>query len=145
MPIEEIEIQSPEQPSPDWIRAVDDGLDAYNHEAASVADVMQLAAFATDAHGRVVGGAVGRTWGRCCELQQLWVDGSQRNAGIGSRLVIEFESRARERGCDIFYLTTLSFQAPDFYRRHHYEVLAQIAGYPDGVIKYLMHKNVATA
>jgi hypothetical protein len=42
----------------------------------------------------------------------------------------------------VFYLTTLSFQAPEFYRKHHYVVLAQISGYPNGIAKYLMHKVV---
>ena len=41
----------------------------------------------------------------------------------------------------MFYLTTLSYQAPAFYRKHGYEVLAEIAGYPNGIIKYLMHKS----
>jgi ribosomal protein S18 acetylase RimI-like enzyme len=41
----------------------------------------------------------------------------------------------------VFYLTTLSFQAPGFYRKHGYGVLARIDGYPDGIIKFLMHKN----
>lgn len=47
----------------------------------------------------------------------------------------------RARGCSTFYLTTLSFQAPDFYRRHGYAVLASIAGYPDGIVKYLMRRD----
>ena len=52
-------------------------------------------------------------------------------------------SHARTRGCGIFYLTTLSYQAPDFYRHHGYEVLARIDGYPDGIAKFLMHKAEA--
>jgi hypothetical protein len=33
---------------------------------------------ARNSEGSVIGGAVGRTWGDCCELQQLWVDQQQR-------------------------------------------------------------------
>jgi GNAT superfamily N-acetyltransferase len=80
-----------------------------------------------------VGGAVGRTWGRCCELLQLWVEEDFRSMGIGTRLLRQFEEHARQRGCDIFYLTTLSFQAPVFYRKHGYTSLAEISGYPDGI------------
>lgn len=127
-------------PSPDALLAVDTGLELHNHAAAPLAEVSELAAFAHDASGRLVGGAVGRTWGRCCELLQLWVESGQRGQGTGSRLLQEFEAHARTRGCDIFYLTTLSYQAPDFYRRHGYAVLAQIDGYPNGIVKYLMHK-----
>ena len=119
---------------------VDAGLDAHGEGAAALDGVRQLAGFATDADGRVVGGAVGRTWGRCCELLELWVDAPCRKVGVGSRLLRDFEAGARSRGCDVFYLTTMTFQAPDFYRRHGYGVLAQIEGYPDGIVKYLMHK-----
>jgi ribosomal protein S18 acetylase RimI-like enzyme len=123
--------------------AVDAGLELHNRSVAPLSDVMPLASFASESSGRVVGGAVGRTWGKCCELLQLWVEPELRTSGVGSRLLQEFERRARGRGCSVFYLTTLSFQAPGFYRKHGYGVLAQISGYPDGIIKYLMHKTDA--
>jgi ribosomal protein S18 acetylase RimI-like enzyme len=130
-------------PTEEWLRAVDVGLDQYNYAVAPLTDVRQLAAFATANTGQVAGGAVGRTWGKCCELLQLWVASEYRSDGVGSRLLLEFEAHARTRGCSIFYLTTLSFQAPEFYRRHGYGVLAEIAGYPNGIVKYLMHKAEA--
>ena len=91
--------------------------------------------------GRTIGGAVGRTWGRCCELQQLWVDAEHRKLGIASQLLRRFEARAASRGCDVFYLTTLSFQAPGFYRKHGYATLGEIRGYPQEIAKYLMIKE----
>ena len=130
-------------PPEDRLLAVDAGLERHNHAAAPLADVRPLAAFATDDSGAVVGGAVGRTWGKCCELQQLWVAPERRSRGVGSRLLLDFEARARARGCSVFYLTTLSFQAPEFYRRHGYDVLARIAGYPEGIVKFLMHRTDA--
>ena len=128
-------------PSAEALLAVDEGLEAHNQAAAPLADVRPMAAFAHDASGRLVGGTVGRTWGRCCELQELWVDGALRSQGMGSRLLQDFEAHARQRGCSVFYLTTLSFQAPDFYRRHGYGELARIDGYPNSIVKYLMHKD----
>jgi ribosomal protein S18 acetylase RimI-like enzyme len=122
---------------------IDAGLEQYNLSVAPLSDVRPLASLATDPAGHVVGGASGRTWGRCCELLQLWVGPSYRSAGVGSRLLRLFEEHAQHRGCDVFYLTTLSFQAPAFYRKHGYAVLAEIAGYPNGIIKYLLHKTRA--
>lgn len=124
------------------LQAVDDGLESHNWAAAPLGDVRPLAAFVRGPGGEVVGGAVGRTWGACCELLQLWVQQEHRGAGVASRLLAEFEQRAATRGCHIYYLTTLSFQAPAFYERHGYGVLAQITGYPQGIVKYLMHKDV---
>ncbi len=124
------------------VLAVDTGLDLYNHAAAPLSDVRPLASFANDAAGQVVGGAVGRTWGRCCELLQLWVEPGHRTRGVASRLLQQFEARAADRGCDIYYLTTLSFQAPEFYRKRGYAPLAEISGYPNGIAKFLMRKEV---
>lgn len=127
------------------VQAVDAGLELHNQAAAPLADVRPLAAFASDPAGRVVGGAVGRTWGRCCELLQLWVAAEHRAEGVGSRLLNEFEARGHERGCNVFYLTTLSFQAPAFYRKRGYAVLAEISGYPNAITKFLMHKTTGPA
>lgn len=126
---------------PALLQAVDDGLESHNHAVAPLQDVVPLAAIARDAGGRVRGGAVGRTWGACCELLQLWVAEDQRSQGLGTRLLQQFEQAARARGCTVFYLTTLSFQAPDFYRRRGYAVAAEIAGYPNGIRKYLMQHS----
>jgi GNAT superfamily N-acetyltransferase len=130
-------------PPASHVQAVDSGLDEYNRSVAPLDSVKPLATFATAPSGQVVGGAVGRTWGECCELQQLWVEAKHRSAGVGSRLLRQFEDHARRRGCTVFYLTTLSFQAPEFYRKHGYATLAEIAGHADGITKHIMHKNEA--
>ena len=131
-----------DRPPPELARAVDDGLDRYNQEAAPLAEVQPLGTFASDGEGRTIGGAVGRTWGRCCELQQLWVDAGHRGLGVASQLLRRFEARAAGRGCDTFYLTTLSFQAPGFYRKHGYAVLGEIRGHAQDIAKFLMIKEL---
>ena len=122
----------------DAARVVDDGLGLSNLAAAPVNELVRLSCFASLASGAVVGGAVGRRWGGCCELQQLWVDPAYRSRGIGSKLVRLFEDRAAEHGCHTFYLETFSFQAPAFYRSLGYRAAAEIGGFPGGIIKYLM-------
>jgi ribosomal protein S18 acetylase RimI-like enzyme len=139
----ELALTTTDTPPDDKLLAVDAGLEQHNDAVAPLTDVKQLATFATDDSGVVVGGAVGRTWGQCCELLQLWVAPEHRSNGVGSRLLREFEQHARTRGCSVFYLTTLSYQAPEFYRRHGYAVLARIAGYPNGIVKFLMHRAEA--
>jgi len=130
-----------DEPPESALQAVDTGLEAHNHAVAPLGDVRPLAATATLPTGEVIGGAVGRTWGGCCELLQLWVHPGHRGVGTASRLLTEFERRGESRGCHTFYLTTLSFQAPEFYRKRGYEVLARITGYPDGIAKYLMQRR----
>jgi len=141
MNTDELCFRATDEPAEGDLERVDSGLEEYNAAAAPIGEVARLAAFATEPSGRVVAGAAGRTWGKCCELLQLWVAPEYRANRVGSRLLQEVEERARARGCTVFYLTTLSFQAPGFYRKHGYAVLAEITGYPDGIAKYLMHKT----
>lgn len=121
---------------------VDNGLGEANDQAAPLDEVQPLQCFVRDAAGRVVGGAVGRTWGGCCELQQLWVDPALRQQGVGGRLVRAFEQRAAERGCRVVYLDTFSFQAPAFYRSLGYAPAAEIAGFGHGIVKYTMLRQL---
>jgi ribosomal protein S18 acetylase RimI-like enzyme len=120
------------------VALVDAELGASNEAAAPLHEVMPLACFARLASGAVVGGAVGRSWGACCELQQLWVHETHRRQRIGARLILAFEHRAQSRGCRTFYLETFSFQAPALYRSLGYEVRLELHGFAPGIVKYTM-------
>lgn len=122
---------------------VDEGLGDSNDAAAPLREVKPLSCFAHDASGRVIGGAVGRRWGECCELQQLWVAAGHRRQGIGAQLVRIFEAHAQARGCTTFYLETYSFQAPGLYRSLGYEIAHALDVYPHGIVRYLMVKRPA--
>lgn len=124
---------------------VDQGLGEANDAAAPLHEVVPLACFARDAAGTVIGGALGRRWGACCELQQLWVDPAWRRRGLGTQLLVRFEARARTHGCRTFYLETFSFQAPTLYRALGYAVAHEHAVYPHGIVRLLMVKHDAGA
>lgn len=130
---------------PEGTALVDAGLGEANGAAAPLHEVQPLSCFARTSAGQIVGGAIGRRWGPCCELQQLWVEPSQRRQGIGSMLVRAFEERAQAHGCTAFYLETFSFQAPSLYRSLGYTVAYQHDVYPHAIVKYIMVKNVASA
>jgi GNAT superfamily N-acetyltransferase len=121
---------------------VHEGLGESNNRAAPIHLVKSLACFAKCLPDIVVGGALGRTWGECCELQQLWVTEEYRRRGIGTRLLKLFEERAYARGCRAFYLETFSFQSPEFYRSLGYEIKLEITGFPGGISKYVMVKHL---
>jgi GNAT superfamily N-acetyltransferase len=119
-------------------RVVDTGLDDANDAAAPLHEVRPLACFLRDGDGAVVGGAVGRRWGECAELQQLWVRPDLRRQGLGAQLVRAFESRAAEHGCRTVYLETFSFQAPRLYASLGYQMRHTIEGFGHGIAKHLM-------
>ena len=130
-------------PSPQDAALVDQSLGAFNDTAARLEEVRVLACFAKSPTGTLVGGALARTWGRCCELQQIWVDEPMRRKGLGRRLVELVEREARARGCSLLYLETFSFQSPDFYRCLGFESACELAGFPNGIVKFVMRKSLA--
>ncbi len=133
-------------PAPDdALDVVDNGIGDYNSAQKPLADVAPLHVIARDANGKVLGGAVGRTWGRCCELQQLWVEAELRAAGMGSQLMKAFEQEAGQRGCTLIYLETYSFQAPAFYAARGYVQVLRTSGYTGEVVKSVMHKTLAAS
>lgn len=119
-------------------RLIDEGLGEANDAAAPLHEVQPLSCFARLPSGEVIGGAVGRSWGPCCELQQLWVAPAHRHQGIATELIQRFEARGRARGCRSFYLETFNFQAPALYRSLGYELRYAHAVYPHGIVKYVM-------
>jgi GNAT superfamily N-acetyltransferase len=132
----QIDIHDTVPPAPAAI--VDAGLDASNMAAAPLQDVVAVSCFARSPDGSVIGGAVGRTWGDCCELQQLWVAEAHRRQGLGAALVKAFHGRAEARGCHTFYLTTFSFQAPRLYASLGYKTMVKVDGFAPGVSKHTM-------
>ena len=129
--------------SPEESAVVDRGIGEANSAAAPLHEVRSISCFAKDEAGTVVGGAVGRWWGDCCELQQLWVAESHRRQGIGKQLMDAFETKAQQHGCKQLFLETFSFQSPEFYEKLGYTRDHQRVGFPHGILKYLMSKGLA--
>jgi ribosomal protein S18 acetylase RimI-like enzyme len=130
-----------DSPPAEAVAAVDRGLGEANAAAAPLHEVAPLACIARDGDG-VIGGAVGRWWGECAELQQLWVNEASRRRGVGSALVREFLALARERGCRAVFLETFSFQAPGLYRSLGFRVDHENTLYPHGIVRYHMVRRL---
>lgn len=107
-------------------------LHEYNTEHVGPARHVPVWLFARDAAGKVQGGLRGQTYWSWCAIDVLTVAEPYRRQGIGSRLLAKAEEIARGRGCVGIRLDTVSFQAPDFYRRHGYVEFGRIDGYPPG-------------
>jgi GNAT superfamily N-acetyltransferase len=78
-------------------------------------------------------GICGSTWGGTCEVRQFWVAPSQRGHGLGTQLFQAADQEARRRGCTQIVLMTFSFQAPFFYQRRGFEVLATVEDHPKDI------------
>jgi GNAT superfamily N-acetyltransferase len=130
------------EPSPNDVQYLEDRIYEFNSNATGIGDGEWLGFFLR-AGDRIMAGICGNTWGGTCELRQFWVEESQRNRGLGRKLLQAAEQEARRRGCTQIVLMTFSFQAPVFYERHGFEVVATIDDHPRGHQNVLMRKRLA--
>ena len=65
-----------------------------------------------------------------------------RGQGFGHRLLTLAEDEARHRGAKKAHLDTFSFQAPDFYKQHGYEVFGELQDFPPGHQRYFLSKQL---
>ena len=63
-------------------------------------------------------------------------------AELARSLMRQVELNAIERGCNLLYLDTFSFQAPEFYYRLGYETACRLDGFPDGASKFVLRKSL---
>ena len=119
-------------PTPLEIDFLEDRLYEFNSQSTGVVDASGISIFGRDAQGAIVAGLCGHTWGGCCEIRQVWVHQLHRGQGIGRRLLEVAETEARRRGCSQIVLATYSFQAPEFYRKLGFEIVARLPDYPRG-------------
>ncbi len=98
-----------------------DELDRVNAAAtAGVAAPAELTVKLEDGDD-LLAGLSGWTWGSAAGIAMVWVREDQRGAGTGARLLAAFEEEAVARGCTHAFVTSFTFQAPDFYRRLGYD------------------------
>jgi ribosomal protein S18 acetylase RimI-like enzyme len=101
---------------------------------------MPLAFVEYDANGNVIGGILGGTYWGWLYVDILWVHEHHRGKGIGTKLLSEAEAEAIRRGCHHVHLDTMSWQAPDFYKKYGYEVIGVLPDIRSGNQKYLLIK-----
>ena len=95
-----------------------------------------------DEGGNIIGGIIGGTYWGWLYVDILWVHESHRRSGIGSKLLAEAEKEAKSRGCHHVHLDTMSWQAPEFYKKHGYTVVGILPDIPKGNQKYLLMKEL---
>lgn len=130
------------EPAPDQVQYLEDRIYEFNSRVTGITGGEWLAIFVRDDRDRLVAGICGNTWGGCFEIRQFWVEESRRRQGLGTRLFRAAEEEARLRGCTQVLLMTFSFQAPAFYARHGFEVVATVKDHPRGHENLLLRKSL---
>ena len=105
-----------------------------NHELLNIVEY--------DDSGNVIGGILGGTYWGWMHIDILWVDEKFRKQGIGSKLLQAAEDEARRRGAHSVHVDTMSWQAPDFYKKHGYKIISELDDIPKGNKKYHLIKQL---
>ena len=129
-------------PSEKEIQYIRESLNQYNNEHVGEDGHTPLNIIEYDENGNPIGGILGGTYWGWMYVDILWVHEKYRKKGIGSRLLREAEQEAVCRGCHHVHLDTMSWQAPEFYRKHGYEVIGILPDIPSGNEKYLLMKTL---
>ncbi len=132
-------------PSAEDEAVVRDGLGGYNFAKAGYRDHRPLAILVRDPDsGEVVGGLLGRTSFGLLHVDRFFLPEPLRKQGLGGRILKAAEEEGARRGCSRAILTTLSFQAPAFYRRQGWDELGRIDCDPPGHTRFLMTKRLTS-
>lgn len=81
---------------------------------------------------RIIGGVTGYFEGGFCYLDFFAIDEPYRDKGLGKALLEYTEQMALQKDCRGIWLKTVSFQAPDFYKKLGYIEFGRIENYPEG-------------
>jgi GNAT superfamily N-acetyltransferase len=78
---------------------------------------------------KILAGCQGHSGGVNIYIKYLFVDKTLREQGYGARLMNRVEDIAKERGAHKLWVDTMSYQAPEFYKKLGYEEVSRVDGF----------------
>ena len=123
-------------PNKNEIEFVNNALEKFNNMHVEPDNHLLLNIVEYDENQNVIAGILGGTYWGWLHIDILWVDDKFRSKKIGSRLLIAAENEAKKRGCHSVHVDTMSWQAPEFYKKHGYELISELDNIPNGYKKF---------
>lgn len=74
----------------------------------------------------------GKYFGGWCAITDIAVSEHARGKGVGKALMSHVEAEAKQKDCVGIHLTTLSFQAPEFYKKLGFDIYAELDQFAGG-------------
>ena len=126
---------------PAW-EIIGGGIREYNtqHAGDGHAIFLCFALFAPD--GSIMGGIIAETHWNWLFINLMWITEALRGLGYGHQLLTAAEEEGRKRGATNAHLDTFSFQAPEFYKKHGYQVFGVLEDFPPGHQRYYLTKKL---
>lgn len=138
---EKYKIEAGEDPE-QMIRFLEDRIYEHNSSAINTSDGELFSRIVRGEDKEIIAGVAGWAWGSACEITQLWVKENVRSSGIGKLLLESVEIEAKAKGCLIILVKSYSFQAPQFYKAHGYQIEHVQYGFPPGHNYYILTKRI---
>lgn len=125
---------------------ISEGLDQFNVDVSGITDRRPLAVLVKDPDTRkTLGGVTGRTSLGLLFLDVFFLPEALRGSGIGSQVLQMAEAEGRRRGCRAAVLYTISFQAPEFYKKQGWREFGRIPCDPPGTSRVFLSKDLIPA
>ncbi|WHQ73584.1 GNAT family N-acetyltransferase [Pantoea sp. Lij88] len=123
--------------------AIEEGLNAFNDLMTGINDRKPLSVLIKSTKtGEVLGGMQGRSSLGLLFIDLFFLPPELRKMGLGTDILNRFENEGRRRGCTAAFLYTISFQAPDFYKKNGWEEFGRIDCEPEGTSRIFMRKSL---
>lgn len=129
-------------PTEEEIAFVNSALAKFNEEKAGADNHELLNIVEYDENNSIIAGILGGTYWGWLHIDILWVAEKCRKQGIGSKLLKAAEEEAQKRGCHSVHLDTMSWQAPEFYKKHGYKIISELENIPAGNKKFHLIKEL---
>lgn len=140
---EEIRLEVGDNVDAAQLLPIEEGLNEFNDLMTGISDRKPLSVLVKSAStGEVLGGMQGRSSLGLLFVDLFYLPPALRKMGIGSDILRRFEDEGRKRGCSAAFLYTISFQAPDFYKKHGWEEFGRIDCQPEGTSRIFMKKTL---
>lgn len=134
-----------EDASEDSMKILHEGLQKYGNEHVSELrkknPEIKIQLVIKNEEGNVIGGILAGTTLKTMYIERLWVDERYNGQGYGRDLLTTAERIAIENGCISGQTWALSFQSPEFFQKHGYEIFGVSDGYPDSIKEYYLIKR----
>ena len=140
---EGVNLEVCENPNANHLIPIEEGLNDFNDLMTGMSDRLPLAILIkSKTNGEVLGGMQGRSSLGLLFIDLFYLPPELRSKGIGTEILLHFEEEGRRRGCTAAFLYTISFQAPDFYKKHGWEEFGRIDCKPEGTSRIFMKKSL---
>lgn len=96
-----------------------------------------------DRAGTAVGGAILYTYWGWLEISLLALEEGARGQGLGRRLMVMIEDKARKEGCTRIRTESFEQETFGFYQKLGYQIVGQLQDYPEGHNYYWLRKDLA--